>query len=131
MTMAVALDASFAARGFAGDTDYLKELMKAAIEHKGFTLLDILQPCVTFNKVNTYDWYRERVYHIEDDYSPEDRTAAFGRSLEWGAQIPTGIIYRSERPAMEERIPVIRNAPLIKQSFDIETGKRLIESLRV
>jgi pyruvate/2-oxoacid:ferredoxin oxidoreductase beta subunit len=80
MALAVALDASFAARGFSGSGDHLKGLMKAAIGHEGFALLDILQPCVTFNKVNTFAWYKERVYHLEEGYDPGDRLAAFERS---------------------------------------------------
>ncbi len=118
MALAVALDCSFVARGFAGDTAQLKELMKEAVNHHGFTLLDILQPCVTFNKVNTYQWYRERVYHIEPEHNPEDRVEAFRRSLEWGERIPTGIIYRNSRTPMEERVPAIKEEPLVKQPFD-------------
>jgi 2-oxoglutarate/2-oxoacid ferredoxin oxidoreductase subunit beta len=87
--------------------------------HKGFSLVDILQPCVTFNKVNTYEWYQQRVYHLEDDYNPEDRTEAFRRSLEWGDRIPLGIIFRNDRPAYEERLSVIEASPLVKQAFDI------------
>jgi 2-oxoglutarate ferredoxin oxidoreductase subunit beta len=129
LAMAVALDAGFVARGFAGDREHLKNLMKAAIEHRGFSLLDILQPCVTFNKVNTFAWYKERAYHIEDDYDPTDRPAAFQRALEWGEKIPTGIIYRSDRPTLEDHIPVIKDSPLVRQGFDIETGRELIRSL--
>jgi 2-oxoglutarate ferredoxin oxidoreductase subunit beta len=97
----------------------LKELMKASIQHKGFSLLDILQPCVTFNKINTYEWYRQRVYHIEPEFNPEDRIEAFKKALEWGDRIPVGIIYRNNRPLLEERIPVLQEKPLIKQPFDI------------
>ncbi|NOZ24995.1 MAG: 2-oxoacid:ferredoxin oxidoreductase subunit beta [Nitrospirae bacterium] len=120
LALAVALDCSLVARGFAGDTDLLKELMKEAIEHRGFALLDILQPCVTFNKVNTYRWYSERVYRIGDDHDPFDRTEAFRRALEWGERIPTGIIYRNTRPTLEERIPVIKDAPLIDRPFSVD-----------
>lgn len=118
MALAVALDASFAARTFAGDTAHMKEIIKAAMNHKGFTLVDILQPCVTFNKVNTYDWYRQRVYKIEDGYNPYDRNAAFAKALEWGDKIPIGIIYKKDRPELSERIPVIKDAPLKDQPFD-------------
>lgn len=118
MALAVALDCSFVARGFAGDMEQLKLLIKAAIQHKGFSFLDILQPCVTFNKINTYEWYKQRVYRIEPEYEPEDRVEAFRRALEWGERIPTGIIYRNSRPILEERIPVLQNTPLVQQSFD-------------
>ncbi len=119
MAMAVALDCSFVARSFAGDGEHLKGMMKEAINHKGFALLDILQPCVTFNKINTYEWYRQRVYHLRTEYNPEDRVEAFKMALEWGEKIPIGIIYKNNRPSLEERVPVIKDKPLVKQSFDI------------
>jgi len=118
MALAVALDCGFAARAFAADTEHLKGLMKEAMNHQGFALIDILQPCVTFNKVNTYEWYRERVYHVEPEYNPEDRLAAFTKSLEWGDRIPLGVIYRNSRPAFEERVPLITAGPLVHQAFD-------------
>ena len=119
MALAVALDCSFAARGFAGDPEHLKTLIKAAMDHKGFSLIDILQPCVTFNKLNTYEWYRQRVYPIGPGYNPEDRAEAFKKALEWGDRIPLGIIYRNNRPTLEERIPEIQDVPLVRQPFDI------------
>jgi 2-oxoglutarate ferredoxin oxidoreductase subunit beta len=129
MALAVALDASFAARGFAGDMPLLKELMKAAVRHRGYALIDILQPCVTFNRVNTYDWYRKRVYHIEPEYDPTDRLAAFERALEWGDRIPTGIVYRNDRPTMEERVPIIREKALVQQEFDIGAARSILKSI--
>jgi 2-oxoglutarate ferredoxin oxidoreductase subunit beta len=119
MALAVALDCSFAARGFAGDTVHLKALMKEAINHKGFALIDILQPCVTYNKVNTYEWHRQRVYHLGPDHDPEDRKTAFGKALEWGDRIPIGVIYRNRRPIFEERLPMITGKPLVHQVFDV------------
>lgn len=127
LALAVALDCSFVARGFAGDMPHLKGLIKDAISHKGFSLVDILQPCITFNKINTYEWYRQRVYHIEPEYNPEDRVKAFERALEWGERIPTGIIYRNSRQILEERIPVITDIPLVKKSFE---PSRLEETLK-
>lgn len=118
MALAVALDCSFVARGFSGDGEHLKGLMKEAVHHKGFTLVDILQPCVTFNKINTFEWYKEKVYHVEPEYNPEDRTGAFKKALEWGERIPIGIIYRNHRETLEERVPIIKGEPLVRQSFD-------------
>lgn len=119
MAFAIALDCSFVARGFSADMEHLKGLVKEAMNHEGFSLVDILQPCVTFNKVNTYEWYQQRVYHLEDDYNPEDRTEAFRRSLEWGDRIPLGILFKNSRPAYEKRISVIEANPLVKQPVDI------------
>jgi 2-oxoglutarate ferredoxin oxidoreductase subunit beta len=105
------------ARGYAGDLEHLVGLMKAALRHKGFALIDILQPCVTFNLVNTYGWFKERVYHLEPDYDPEDRAEAFKRAIEFGDRIPLGIIYRNHRLPMEERIPLLAKEPLVRQAF--------------
>jgi len=127
MALAVALDCSFVARSFSDDPEHLKAVMKDAMNHRGFCLVDILQPCVSFNKVNTYEWYKQRAYHIEPGYDPTDRLKAFERALEWGDRIPLGIIYRNNRPVLEERIPVIRGLPLVKQSIEIKKLKTLLK----
>ncbi len=131
MAVAVALDCSFVARGYAGDQEHLKDLIKSAISHKGFSLVDILQPCVSFNKINTYEWYGKRVYRLGPDHDPEDRAGAFTRALEWGERIPIGIIYRNNRQTFEERIPVIREKPLVEQVIPFEDLKeRMKETLK-
>jgi len=131
LALAVALDCSFAARSFAGDIEHLKGMMKEAINHKGFALVDILQPCVSFNKVNTYEWYRQRVYRLGGEHDPSDRKAAFAMALEWGDKIPLGIIYRNNRPTFEERLPVLSGKPLVKQEqFDREKLERTLAGFR-
>ncbi|NOX20180.1 MAG: 2-oxoacid:ferredoxin oxidoreductase subunit beta [Nitrospirae bacterium] len=117
LAMAVALDCSFVARGYAADREYLKYLMKEAINHRGFALLDILQPCVTFNKINTYQWYAERIYRLDDSYNNTDRKLAFETALQWGDRIPTGIIFRNNKAVFEEKIPVLKERPL-KNNFN-------------
>lgn len=115
ISLAISLDCSFVARAFAGDVEHLKEIIKETVRHKGFCLIDILQPCVTFNKINTYEWYRQRVYKLGEDYDPHDRYLAFQKSLEWGERIPIGIIYKHERPIFEERMPVLKEGPAVKR----------------
>jgi 2-oxoglutarate/2-oxoacid ferredoxin oxidoreductase subunit beta len=118
MALGVALDCSFVVRAYAGDVDRLKDLMKETINHKGFALLDILQPCVTYNKVNTYSWFKERVYYLDSSYNPEDRTAAFAKALEFGDRIPLGVLYRHDRPLLHETFPALKDATLVNQPFD-------------
>jgi 2-oxoglutarate ferredoxin oxidoreductase subunit beta len=127
LALAISQDCSFVARGFSGDPEYLKELMKAAITHKGFSLLDILQPCVSFNKINTFKWYLDRVYRLEEAYSPSDRLKAFEKSLEWGEKIPNGIFYKNNRKSLGELIPVIQEQILVRQQFSIENVKQELE----
>jgi 2-oxoglutarate/2-oxoacid ferredoxin oxidoreductase subunit beta len=124
LAMAVALDCGFVGRGYAADQEHLKALIKMAVNHKGFSLVDILQPCVSFNKINTYEWYGKRVYHVEGDYNPEDRIAAFQKALEWGDTIPIGIIYKNNRPAFEERVPLIQERALVEQPVSIDSLRK-------
>ncbi len=92
IALAIALGASFVARAFAGDIDKTKEIIKKAINHKGYALVDIFQPCVTFNKVNTFQWFKEHSYYLEESYSPLDKIRAFERANEQD-KFPLGVIY--------------------------------------
>ncbi|MCG6552389.1 MAG: 2-oxoacid:ferredoxin oxidoreductase subunit beta [Candidatus Magnetominusculus sp. LBB02] len=120
IAMAIGLDCSFVARGYAADNDFLKSIIKEAISHKGFALVDIFQPCVTFNKLNTYAWYKERVYRLDNSHNPRDCVAAFKLAVKSEGKIPTGIIYRHNKPTFEERIPILKEVPLVKQGFSME-----------
>ncbi|MCX7858293.1 MAG: 2-oxoacid:ferredoxin oxidoreductase subunit beta [Deltaproteobacteria bacterium] len=131
LALAIALDCSFVARGFAGDPEHLKMVMKEAIKHKGFSLIDILQPCVTYNKFNTYKWYRERVYHLEINYDPRDRIGAFGKALEWGEKIPIGILYKHEKTTLEEQFPIIKGEPLAEQKVDMDKIREIFSKILV
>ena len=117
LALAVAQDGSWVGRGFAGDGEYLTGLYKQALTHQGFSLLEVLQPCVSFNKVNTYEWYRQRVYRVEAEpgYDPENELWAYQKAKEWGERIPVGVIYRKVRPTLEEAHPVLKAGPLARQ----------------
>jgi 2-oxoglutarate ferredoxin oxidoreductase subunit beta len=132
LALAVALDCSFVARGFSGEPDHLRWLIRQAVEHAGFALIDILQNCVSFNKVNTFAWYRQRVYRVNDDpaYSPADQRTAFTRSREFGDRIPIGIIYRSDRPALDDALSVSGSQPLIDRAIDWRRRAGLIDGFR-
>lgn len=121
IAIAVALQAGFVARSFAGMPEHLKDMIQEGIRHKGLSLIDILQPCVSFNHVNTYEWYRKRCKPLPPDYDPEDWGRAMGESLKWGDEIPVGIIYRNHRPTFEEHFRVLKEGPLVGRGVD--TGK--------
>ena len=119
--------ASFVARGYAGDMDHLAGLIKKGIAHRGFALIDILQPCVSFNHKNTYQWYKERVYKLEDEkHDSKDRKAALEKALEWGERIPTGVIYEADLPVYEDHLPALSKTPLVKQKIDTRRVERLL-----
>jgi 2-oxoglutarate ferredoxin oxidoreductase subunit beta len=99
VAVAVAMRAGFVARAFVGEADHLTEMIVQAVNHPGFSLVDIFQPCVSFNKVNTYGWYKERC-RIVEDHDPADWAAAMALAAEFGERIPLGVLFRSERPAL-------------------------------
>ncbi|MCL6584617.1 MAG: 2-oxoacid:ferredoxin oxidoreductase subunit beta [bacterium] len=131
LALAISLDCSFVARGYVGDLQFLAELIKAGIQHKGFALIDILQPCPTFNRVNTFRWYEERVYHLEEDreFDPKNQLKAFHKALEWGERIPLGVFYLHPKPTMEEQIPALAAGPLYRQKIQPSKVLDIMEEL--
>lgn len=128
LSLAISLDVTFVARAFSGDMERLKEIMKLAINHKGFALVDIFQPCVSFNKVNTFQWFRKNTYWLPSDYDPSDRMAAFAKAQEeepW----PLGVLYSSDhRSTFEENQKVYRDdsRPLWQRRHDPAALDRLL-----
>jgi len=108
LALAVALDASFVARAFSGDIEQTKEILKEAISHRGFALVDIFQPCVSFNKVNTHQWFKENTYYLDNSHDPHDRGVAFQKAVE-REKLPLGIFYRNDKKStFEENVGVYR-----------------------
>jgi 2-oxoglutarate ferredoxin oxidoreductase subunit beta len=124
--------ASFVARGFAGDVAHLSSIIKKGIRHKGFSLIDILQPCVSFNHRNTFEWYRERIYKMEDEhgYDVANRKGALEKAEEWEQRIPIGILYRVERDSFEEKQPALSGIPPVKQEIIPVKVKELLANHR-
>lgn len=120
LEMAIALGAGFVARGYSLDTEHLSWLIGEGIHHKGFSLIDVLQPCVSFNKKNTFEWYSKRVYKVNGDglYNPEDKMAAYEKAHEWGERIPIGIIYRTEKETYEEKKGLLQRVPLVEEQIE-------------
>ena len=132
LAVAIALDASFVARAFAGDIEQTKDILKQAIEHKGYALVDIFQPCVTFNKLNTIQWFKEHTYYIED-HDPSDRQKTFEKATET-EKLPLGIFYKSpQKPAFEENVGIYeeKQDPLYERDLDKEELSNLIETFKM
>ncbi|MGA2679485.1 MAG: thiamine pyrophosphate-dependent enzyme [Sedimentisphaerales bacterium] len=133
LAVAIALDAGFVARAFIGDADKTKEILKKAITHKGYALVDIFQPCVTFNKINTWQWFKEHTYYLEDSYDPRDRSAAFKRALETD-KLPLGIFYiNPNKSTFEDNVGIYQqdNRPLFEREPDMNRLRMLIGKFRV
>lgn len=130
LAIAIALNASFVARAFSGDMKETKEILKKAINHKGYSLIDIFQPCVTFNKVNTFQWFKNNTYYLDESHDPHDREEAFKRSIET-EKYPLGIFYiNNDNKTFEESLTAYKTdqSPLYQRALDMEKLKKLIDS---
>ncbi|MCC6643270.1 2-oxoacid:ferredoxin oxidoreductase subunit beta, partial [Candidatus Peregrinibacteria bacterium] len=106
LALALSLGCTFVARGYAGDAIQLTKIMEAAIKHKGFALIDIFQPCVTFNKIQTYAYFLKNTYKLDqvEGYDKSNWKAAMEKALETD-KFPVGILYQAEHPTYEEQDP--------------------------
>lgn len=129
LVVAMAMHAGFVARGFAGMPDHLAGLIGMAIAFQGFALVDILQPCVSFNKVNTFDWYKQRVYEIPKAHDIRNWEQAMGLAQEFGERIPLGVIYQNDaRPTFESHFSVLAQGPLLGRPTEKTKLKELMDS---
>jgi len=96
LLIALSAGASFVARGYADEVEHLSEIFKKAINHKGFSLIDILQPCITLDKKNTREWYKERIYQLDNNWPVKDKNKAIIKVQEWRDKIPIGIFFEEK-----------------------------------
>ena len=134
ISLALAAGATFVARGFSAEQKHLTELLKRAIQHKGFSFIDVFSPCVTYNHDNTFQWFRPRVKKLEDNpaYDPTDFQAAVEKSLLWGDEIPIGLFFeRTDIPAAHDAEPVLKPGPLVHQDIRIpaDVAKSFVDEL--
>lgn len=127
MALALASGCGYIARGFSGQPKHLMKLYVDGIRHPGFALIDVFSPCVTFNKVQTYDWFRKRVYKLEEtDHDPASFHGAMDKALEWGEKIPIGLLYRNPNPplSLHEQDPGLQSGVLVRQPLGTSGEQR-------
>jgi 2-oxoglutarate ferredoxin oxidoreductase subunit beta len=130
--LALALGATFVSRGYSGELRHLVWLIGEALQHPGYALVDVLQPCVTWNRSYAYGFYKDRVYKLDEEegYDPTDPAAAWEKAHEWGERIPIGIFYRDASvPSYEEQVPALEAGPLVEQPLETLTAEQ-VEALR-
>ena len=128
IALALASGATYVARGFSGDVKQMADLIAGGIQHKGFAFVDALSPCVTYNKINTFDWFRQRVYKLESaGHDPTNLVQAWQRSLEWGEKIPTGLFYKVDKPTYEDLEEVLAAGPLALQPAGLKGRDALLD----
>ncbi|MFQ5931999.1 MAG: 2-oxoacid:ferredoxin oxidoreductase subunit beta [Nitrospiraceae bacterium] len=134
ITVAIMNGATFVARGYSGDIRHMTELMKKAIQHKGFALVDIFSPCVTFNHDNGHAFFKDRVKKLEDEgHDPGDWKAACEKAMMWGDTIYTGLFLQIVgAPALGEREPVLsEGGPLASRPLGLsqEQAQKIINRM--
>ena len=131
MAVAIAQNASFVGRAFSGDTEESIRIIQEAVQHKGYALVDIFQPCVTFNKVNTFKWFKENTACLSRDHDPADRSAAFKKAVSENPYY-LGVFYRCSRPVFEEQAAPYADVdtPLYRRERTLEKLKSLLEEKR-
>ncbi len=127
VAVSVAMNAGFVARGFSGEIDHLSELIQQGISHRGFAMIDVLQPCISFNMVNTFAWYKKRCYALSSNHDPTDWETAMKVAYEWGDKIPIGAIYRNNRLPFEAHFPLLDEAPLVGRDVNRSMLKKIME----
>ncbi len=133
ISLALAAGATFVARGFSADQKHLTELLKRAIQHKGFSFIDVFSPCVTYNKENSHEFFKQRTRKLEDmGHDPTDRAAAIEKGFLWGDEIPIGLFYRNDDvPCLDELEPVLARGPLARRAPGVtpEHARELLAEL--
>ncbi len=124
--LALTMGAGFVARGFSGNIKHLSALIQAAMKYKGFSVVDIFQPCVTFNRVNTAKWYKDRIYELEDTTGQNDFQKAMALALETEDKIAVGILYARKKPEFISRIKALEKGPLAHRRYDMAKVARLL-----
>lgn len=129
IAVSLALDAPFIARASVGDSEQTREIIKQAIAFKGFSVVDIFQPCVIFNKMNTYQWFKENTYYLPDNYDPADRKLAFEKAIET-EKLPLGVIYRHDGRELYEDLLCISHIPAYEHEVSEEAFKKMLSEYR-
>ena len=131
IAMAIVTGATYVARGFSGNPRQLADLMYNGMQHRGFALIDVFSPCVTFNRDNTTAFFKQRVQELEG-HDPSNKAAALEQAIKWGDEIPIGLFYQdTSRPALDEMEPVLENGPMVHQPLGIteEQGDAIIRRM--
>ncbi|MDT8380299.1 MAG: 2-oxoacid:ferredoxin oxidoreductase subunit beta [Desulfotignum sp.] len=127
LALALSQGAGFVARGYCREIDHLSQLINEAVAYPGFSLIDVLQVCVSFNNVNTYDFFNDRVYILDEKtYQADDLHKAYDMTMEWEDKIPIGIIYRKETKSYADGLAPLQSGPLFKQAYDPDNIRRAI-----
>jgi 2-oxoglutarate/2-oxoacid ferredoxin oxidoreductase subunit beta len=130
LALALSQGAGFVARGYCGEIEHLSRLIKEAVSYPGFSMIDILQVCISFNHVNTYKFYKDRVYKLDEEtYKADDLHQALDRAMEWENKIPIGILYQKQTREYTQDLAPLQSGPLFSQTYDPDQVQKVISAV--
>ena len=139
ITSAIMNGATYVARAYSGEVKHLTELIKGGIRHKGFALIDVFSPCVTFNLDNSHNFFKARIRKLEDEgHDAEDWAAACDKAMEWGDEIYIGKFFHLEndkdsndKESLTDLEPVLRDGPIAKRQGGLteEQADRILQRM--
>jgi 2-oxoglutarate ferredoxin oxidoreductase subunit beta len=129
IALALVSGATYVSRAFSGEPNHMADIIAGAIAHRGFSLVDVFSPCVTYNKINTYPWFKQRVFKLEKEALYDARNFGFAleKAMEWGDRIPIGLFYQQESAVYEDSEPALQKGPLVDQ--ELRMNRELFEGL--
>lgn len=131
LLLSLSAGGTFVSQGFSGNANHLTDLMVKAFAHKGFSLVNVLQPCVTFNHHNTFQWFYRRVYDLaKEGYVPNDKHAAMKKAMEWGDKIPIGVLYEEQKGSYEDELPQLKSSALVDKQLNTMDISPLLSQMK-
>jgi 2-oxoglutarate ferredoxin oxidoreductase subunit beta len=134
ISMALSAGATFIACSYSGSPKHSAEMIRQAMEHKGYSLVRIYQTCPSYNKLQNNEWYKERTYEISDeipDYDPTDVMSAYELALRDDGRYPMGVVYRAERPTYAEQVPAFQKDARALVKHDLELDAEFFEQIKM
>jgi 2-oxoglutarate ferredoxin oxidoreductase subunit beta len=126
LATAIVSGASFVSRGFAGDMDGIRDLICAGVENNGLSLVEVLQPCLTFEKIHNFEFLREKIHQVEESSSKKE---AIKKTFEWDEKIPVGIFYKEQKPSFTDLLPQLKNSALVDKDLNSVKLDELLKDL--
>ncbi|MDG6907292.1 MAG: 2-oxoacid:ferredoxin oxidoreductase subunit beta [Nitrososphaerota archaeon] len=128
IALALISGASYVARGFSGDPKHLTELIQNGIAHNGFSLIDVFSPCVTWNRINTYEYFRQKCVKFNGPgYDASNFEQAVAKSREREPKLPIGLFYETQKPTYEEQDPALKAGNPVKAVLGVSDPKQLLQ----
>ena len=124
LQLAISSGATFVAQSVSSDIKELTSIIEQGMNHKGFSFINVFSPCVTYNKVNTYDWFKEHLTHVNDieSFDYKDKSKAMNAIIEHDGLVKGLIYHNSEAKSYAEQIDGYLDESLAKRDLQLDSA---------